>query len=561
MSRLLLIDDKGTNRWIPNVGPFKLSVAQPKGNIMNTLSNLRLSDQPGQRTWGLGTLGRLGAVLLSVTLLTSACGGADDYNSADEAFDDVSHSLNEGSGGAEEAAEPMEDAGAMATTIVASGEVADSDAADVVTRTQTDSNSEPPTEGESAGEGSADVQAIERSIIRRANIHLQVDDVLASSAEAITLVRSYGGYVFGQETSTDDGARSSLTFKVPPEDFQSILDDLADIGFLRDQSVSAEDVTGRVVDMQSQIRTAETSVERLRTFLGEAKDLQTITDLEGSLLERETELEVLRGQLRTVQARVAEATIVVVLTQQVPGPALELEVTAYGGHDDGSTCVGQDELTIEDNADLTLCYRVTNTGDTFLTEISVRETELRLGEDDLKETIEGSLDFPLAPGEHVTFFTDVSAATHQSVLRGQVSATPSDELGNSLDIDKVSGRDELSLYVTADESIPTFGDGFSGSLAALVGLLKVLLVLAGAALPFIWVLPLGWFARREYLKRKSARLAARPKLQPFAAPAPAPAPAPAAPVSGTPPAPAPAPVQPVAPVQPSEPAQPDSPIE
>ena len=50
--------------------------------------------------------------------------------------------------------------------------------------------------------------------------------------------------------------------------------------------VTADDVTERVVDLQSRINTAEASVERLRTFLENATNVQTIADLENQLLQR-----------------------------------------------------------------------------------------------------------------------------------------------------------------------------------------------------------------------------------------------------------------------------------
>ena len=60
----------------------------------------------------------------------------------------------------------------------------------------------------------------------------------------------------------------------------------------------------------------------------------TITELETQLLHRETDLETMRGALRTLQDRVDLATIYVTLTEALSAPALQFEVTGFPGHDD-----------------------------------------------------------------------------------------------------------------------------------------------------------------------------------------------------------------------------------
>ena len=44
-----------------------------------------------------------------------------------------------------------------------------------------------------------------------------------------------------------------------PDDFSTVLGRLARVGKLVDQSISADDVTERVVDLESRISTAETA--------------------------------------------------------------------------------------------------------------------------------------------------------------------------------------------------------------------------------------------------------------------------------------------------------------
>ncbi|MFH2072830.1 MAG: DUF4349 domain-containing protein, partial [Actinomycetota bacterium] len=161
------------------------------------------------------------------------------------------------------------------------------------------------TEGEEGGVGTDAEEAITatdpadlgRLIVYTASISVEVDDVITAGAEAQAAVAGLGGVLFGQETTTGEFPRSVLTIKVPPANFQEALQRLSGVGKLLGQSVYADDVTERVVDLQSQITTSEASVERLRGFLANATDLETVAKLETELLNRETSLEILRGRL------------------------------------------------------------------------------------------------------------------------------------------------------------------------------------------------------------------------------------------------------------------------
>ncbi len=483
-------------------------------------------------------IGELVASLLALLILGAGCSSSDG---ASEKFDSVGDAIASDDAGAGSAA----DEGAGLDTSESATATTGVPATAVPAAFQEEGEAEEDQAPSEPGtDPVSEANAVVRTIIRRATVHLQVENVLSASNEATILVESYGGIVFGQETSTRGESRSSLTFKVAPEDFQRVIQDLAQLGFLRDQTVSADDVTGRVVDLQSQITTAETSVERLRAFLAEAKDLSMITSLEGSLLERESQLELLRGQLRTIQSQASLATITVVFTERVPGPVLEVDVTAYPGHDEGGTCPGDDDVSFDEDDLVTLCYRLSNTGDTYLSDFTLRDPQMKLDQEDFLEVKDGSLDKPLAPGEHLTLYVEIEADPNRPAVLGQVGATPTDELGNSLDIEGVAGRDNLRMDISRDESLPTFSDGLAGSWEALKVLITVLVLIAGVLLPFLWVFPLLYFVRRWLRNRpRKAKIptysGTHRSYGPAQAQPPAPPPVPAQPVQTDQPAPAP----------------------
>jgi len=166
--------------------------------------------------------------------------------------------------------------------------------------------------------------AANRDIVSTASLTVEVDDLDAAGVSAVELAVAAEGYVSGEQTNRVD-ATSTLTVKVPPAEFRDTLDALGALGDVRQQEITTDDVTEAVVDLESRIATAVTSVERLRGLTEQATTVDELRSLEQELLARETTLEELRGQLRTIEDQVSLATITVTLTTEDGGPVVDEE--------------------------------------------------------------------------------------------------------------------------------------------------------------------------------------------------------------------------------------------
>ncbi|MBN2113369.1 MAG: DUF4349 domain-containing protein [Acidimicrobiia bacterium] len=351
-----------------------------------------------------------------------------------------------------------------------------------------------------------------RSIVYTAGLEIEVDDVIAAGRRALVELQGLGGVLFGQETTSGPEPRSVLTIKVLPENFAAALERLTGLGTLISQNVYADDVTERVVDLQSRISTAEASVERLREFLAGATTTRDVADLEAQLLQRETDLEVLRGQLRTLQDQVALATIVLVLTQPYPGPEFEMVQTAYPGHDGGAGCPGSEELDLDEGAPFTICYEVVNTGDTHLGDLEVRDDGLDLDPDDLI-VLAGDPAALLPPGGRLLMAYETEA--DPELYPGpylKVSAV--DANGAPLHLQVLESVERLTLEVEPDDSLPGFGDALGSAWHGLQRFGGALIVVGGALLPWLWVpalMVLAWWWLR---RRRRAAAASAPAVPP-----------------------------------------------
>ena len=340
-----------------------------------------------------------------------------------------------------------------------------------------------------------------RSIVYVGTMLVEVTDVGQATQQAQVAIAGLGGLVFGQHTTSEPAPRTELTFKVLPEDFTEAMRRLEALGELRSQQISADDVTERVVDLESRIITARASVERLRNFLANATDLETVAELESQLLNRETDLERLRGQLRTLEGQVALATIFLTLVEPAPErpeARIEFVETAYAGHDAGARCPAADDLTVDEGEAITVCVSVENTGTAALTEIEIRDYGLDLDDDDLV-ALDGSVAGPLQPGERLLgyFLTEAELGT---VPVPEFSAVAVDADGEPLRISVGVDFDVFEYEVIEDESLPTFADGLRGSWSAVVTLARLGVLALGIAIPFLWVVPLVaglvWLGRR-----------------------------------------------------------------
>ncbi|HWB89122.1 MAG TPA: DUF4349 domain-containing protein [Acidimicrobiia bacterium] len=431
--------------------------------------------------------------LLAIVLvmLIAACSA-----NSTETFSEVGGALGSGDGA---------DAGREVTgsTTAASGE-ATGEATDL-----------PPEEGEGEDDmGSGGITPVVlpsdfgRDIIYTADVAVAVTDVASAGEEASRAISGLGGFLFAQRTVGSPEPMSILTFKIQPESFQQALSRIGEIGEVRSQTVSADDVTERVVDLESRINTAAASVERLRSLLANASDIETIVELENELLARETELEGLRGSLRTLQEQVSLATIVLTLTEAQSRPTIEVVMTGYPTHDQGASCPGSEEFQVETDTETTVCVSITNVGDTLLTDFEVRDPVLDVTLDDMI-VVFGELDRPLEPGESMMLAMEL-LPERDLRSRTTVTATPVDEDGEEL---PGTASTTVGFFIdTVDPGgIPGFGDGLDASWDLLVALGRLALLVAGAVLPFLWVPIVVWMGFRLWRSRNGIRPADDPE--------------------------------------------------
>lgn len=461
------------------------------------------------------------ALMMASVMLLVACGG-DASDSGDASSDLDGASAEESvaatvvqAAGAEPAQSPDVRANNNANVVAAdSAAQVDSGAADAAEgdeAAEPEEAAEPPADGDASGGAIATgltAADLSRDIVFTARIEVDVEDVVAAGEEAVAAVAGVGGFVFGQQTLGGSEPSSEFVFKVLPEDFDDALDVLGGIGELRNQSVSADDVTERVVDIQSRISVAELGVQRLRTALEATTNLEDFATFEDRLIERETELELLRGQLRTLQDQVELATITLVLTQDRVVNNIELNVSLYEELDLGLSCPGQQSLSVEAGLPMTVCFELINTGDQTLENLTLIDTGLGIDENTQLLSVFGKLSEPLLPGQSIILAHELTPERDLR-LRARAGGQPTAMEGEEPAGPPVSTTRNLVVDVRPSQADPGFSDGFEAGSGVLVAIWTVTKVVAGFVVPLLILLPFliaaGW-ALRKFRSRPGRRV-------------------------------------------------------
>ncbi|VAW32809.1 internalin, putative [hydrothermal vent metagenome] len=107
---------------------------------------------------------------------------------------------------------------------------------------------------------------------------------------------------------------------------------------------------------------------------------------------------------------------------------LELAKTVYLGHDNGAGCPGVEILQGVANSEITYCFTVTNTGQTYMDAVAITDTDISVTQGDLSN-VSGTL--PLAPGASITYYYNATLVA-DLVNTAQATANPVDSDGVDL---------------------------------------------------------------------------------------------------------------------------------
>jgi hypothetical protein len=154
-----------------------------------------------------------------------------------------------------------------------------------------------------------------REVIAVADVTIRVDDVSATLPDLLHAATSAGGYVQGEDTTSDPDdpskTRSTVVLRVPTASLQKVMNQVSGLGEVIRAQQDVQDVTEQVVDVESRVKSARASVSRIRVLLDQANTLGEVVRIESQLARREADLESLLATQRSLADQTALATLTV----------------------------------------------------------------------------------------------------------------------------------------------------------------------------------------------------------------------------------------------------------
>jgi hypothetical protein len=177
-----------------------------------------------------------------------------------------------------------------------------------------------------------------RLLAIEATVTVEAENIGQAAGDVVELAERHNGQVYGSDIDLSDRpeAGGTLVIKLPPVELEAMIADLAEIGTVVGRSQDTEDVTDQVVDLDTRILSAQTSVDRVRAIMEKTTDLNQLVQLESDLAQRQLVLEQLLAQRDNTVDRAALSTLTIelrrppladpVVVEETPEPDEELTV-------------------------------------------------------------------------------------------------------------------------------------------------------------------------------------------------------------------------------------------
>jgi len=169
--------------------------------------------------------------------------------------------------------------------------------------------------------------AIDRMIVRTAQMAMVVDDVPAVLEQITGLTEDAGGYVVSSQRWEEDEERlaGTITIRVPAGDFGNIMAALRNLAIeVTHEETSSKDVTEEYVDLSAKLKNLEASEEQLLRLMEKAEKVEDILEIQKELSKTRGEIEQAKGRMQYLE-RTSDTSLISI---QLNEAGLDVSFTA-----------------------------------------------------------------------------------------------------------------------------------------------------------------------------------------------------------------------------------------
>jgi hypothetical protein len=164
-------------------------------------------------------------------------------------------------------------------------------------------------------------QAMERKIIRNANLTIEVASPTESQRKIFSAAESHGGFVvtseMTQQTSEDKSKPEisvNLVVRVPALQFDQVMEEIRGVAKrVVQEKRTGQDVTEEFIDLEARIKNQKALEAQFLEIMKRAGKVEDALDVQTHLADVRTEIEKLEGRKRFLQNQASLSTINVTL--------------------------------------------------------------------------------------------------------------------------------------------------------------------------------------------------------------------------------------------------------
>lgn len=150
-------------------------------------------------------------------------------------------------------------------------------------------------------------------VIKNASLEIEVDpgEFQRQFARATAVAERFGGFVSSSRVNRieDELSSGTVTMRVPSDRFDGAVAELQEIGEIRGEERSGQDVTREFVDLEARLRQAQTEEGFFIRLLDEAESISDLIQIQSQLSNVQLRIEQLQGQINFLKDQTSLSTI------------------------------------------------------------------------------------------------------------------------------------------------------------------------------------------------------------------------------------------------------------
>ncbi|MGF1514357.1 MAG: DUF4349 domain-containing protein [Elainellaceae cyanobacterium] len=174
---------------------------------------------------------------------------------------------------------------------------------------------EPPNDlaAESAPLADSESSAPVPQLAKQADVTLRVDSVAEGIDGVVAIARAQRGDILTLEDNTPESSvtrqRAFMQVRVPQSQLDTTLSELADLGTVQQRTITAEDVSTQLVDLDARLRNLRKTEELLLGIMERSGDVADVLQVAQEVSNVRASIEQIDAQLKALRNRVSYSTV------------------------------------------------------------------------------------------------------------------------------------------------------------------------------------------------------------------------------------------------------------